>query len=515
MPYPKLSALLNNCALHALTPEIKEQVLLFASVPSYDNQHNDQYGRLKNVFATFYGIEPTSLTWTAFSKILTKYNAFDTQILLGPVLRLFMKEEIRAHEQTEIRAMAQSVGVDEYIDNLTEIHPITARFSSLSPEDLSVYIGSKLGFNIEYHPQRGSVRTLEATNPVSTVTIFHQGGLDGAQSGGHWERTNQDNERSDYQRAGDTQLSHLSNLLGDETELTKAGLTCLKDHVKLTFDHLGNEHGNPLTIATAKQALTVEQILKYVKYIHAVPKKMAIALLTGKLHEYLASPYQNLDEFNNHLTAKALDFIREYEFYPVQEEDYIPTYMMANAVTRARIDQQRNAPGARDDHMEALLASLLNAEPSSALAAEAYPQATNSASLKEEKSKFFAQLRTLKEKADDLFKRKEAQAYNAATQLHKGLYDAGLAFFEGRTNCPTFKHTCDVLLKEHRPALEKNRDNKLIVANILLSLTGIYLIAAICNYTINGRFGFFPTDSAKKVDKVVESIKQIGPASTE
>ncbi len=63
-PFPKLSAILNNCSLHALTPEIKNEIIQFGADAGYDNQHNAAYTRLKNAFATVLN----SIPWILLGK---------------------------------------------------------------------------------------------------------------------------------------------------------------------------------------------------------------------------------------------------------------------------------------------------------------------------------------------------------------------------------------------------------------------------------------------------------------
>ena len=96
MPFPKLSAVLNNCPLHALTPEIREEILKFATIDEYNNNHNAHYENLKKDFASVYGFNPETFSWKQFGGILNLYNPFDTQILMGPVLRLFSKRAMLA-----------------------------------------------------------------------------------------------------------------------------------------------------------------------------------------------------------------------------------------------------------------------------------------------------------------------------------------------------------------------------------------------------------------------------------
>ncbi len=317
MPFPKLSAVFNNCPLHALTPEIKEQVLRFAAIKGYDNGHNDQYEQLKVAFATFYDIDPTVLDWQQLAGILNSYNAFDTQIILGPVLRLYMKDEVGGNEDIGIIAMTNDMSVEQYLAHLTEVNPANARYFSLSPDEVAAYVAKQLGFNIEYHPQLGAINIIHATNPISTIGMFHSGGAEGAEAGGHWERTNNGEGSIDYKNAADTQLLDISNLLGNELDLNEVGLRLLKNHMRLTLNGQAILGTDVFAEANAEVALTAAQISKYIHNVRAVPKNMAIDLLGGNL------------------TEGTLAFIQHYNaFVPVNSDDYNARYVRAAPAQR-------------------------------------------------------------------------------------------------------------------------------------------------------------------------------------
>ena len=321
MPFPKLSAVFNNCPLHALTPEIKEQVLRFAAIKGYDNGHNDQYEQLKVAFATFYDIDPTVLDWQQFAGILNSYNAFDTQIILGPVLRLYMKDEVGGNDDIGIIAGAYDMSVEQYLAHLTEVNPANARYFSLSPDEVAAYVAKQLGFSIKYHPQVGANNTIEATNPISTISMFHSGGAEGAEAGGHWERTNNGEDSIDYKNAADTQLLDISSLLGNELDLNEVGLRLLKDHMRLTLNGQAILGTDVFAEANAEVALTAAQISKYIHNVRAVPKNMAIDLLGGNL------------------TEGTLAFIQHYDaFVPVNSDDYNARYVRAAPAQRVLMD---------------------------------------------------------------------------------------------------------------------------------------------------------------------------------
>ncbi|KTD30984.1 effector protein B, substrate of the Dot/Icm secretion system [Legionella moravica] len=301
MPFPKLSAVLNNCPLHALTPEIKLEVLKFGENGLYDNQHTAGYSILKDKFAVFYGFNPAEFTWSTFAGILKCYNAFDTQIILGPVLRSFMKEPMAHDELLPSLAAASDTSPELYINSMTEVQPDTSRYASLAPDEVYQYASKELGLSLIYHPQEGEATQLEASNALSTVHIFHQGGIDGAQFGGHWERTDRGLESLDIQNQDDTQLNEIIQLLGQNIGVNPFGFELLKKHVQITA-RTQEKHNESIQFETefAELNIAVTQILKYLNNINSVPKIYAIRLLGNGLSE---------------ITRR---FIEEYDFVEVE-----------------------------------------------------------------------------------------------------------------------------------------------------------------------------------------------------
>ncbi len=297
MPFPKLSAVLNNCPLHALTPEIKSEIIKFGADEHYKNNYAANYVQLKNDFAAFYGLESKNFSWEHFATLLKNYNEFDTQIILGPVLRSFMKKSMAENEDVPLLAMVEDISTEEYINSKTEINPRTGRYESLSPDELFTFVSKHLGFGLTYHPQGEPSVTCELPAAISIIDIYHQGGIDGAQAGGHWERTNKGEASINVQNQDDTQLNTLIQLLGDNPVVNPYGFTQLKQHVQVTA---ANPEPN---VESAQQIAELNiaaiQILKYISNVNSVPKDLAVSLLGKSI---------------SHMTEL---FIDEYEFEEV------------------------------------------------------------------------------------------------------------------------------------------------------------------------------------------------------
>ena len=237
MPKPKLSAALNNCALHAFAPEIKNQIQAFSADPALNAPHRAQYEILKDTFADFYGFDKKNFSFAQFSKVLNQYNAYDSQIILGPVLREFMKSTVKnVDDDDHLIALALASGkenVEQYIQSCTEISPNTARYESLSPEEVALFIGKPLGINVAYSTGPAIKKLPELENPIASIVMYHSGGIDGAASGGHWELS-KDRDDIDKSVKKNTKLRGIASVFTEgSASLSQCGLVLLKAHVQL------------------------------------------------------------------------------------------------------------------------------------------------------------------------------------------------------------------------------------------------------------------------------------------
>jgi hypothetical protein len=303
MPFPKLSAALNNCSLHAVTPELKDEIIKFGEISDYNNNHNDDYELLKSKFAAFYNIESENFTWGKFANILKNYNAFDIQIIMGPVLRKFMADKMNGNEFVQIVAEANYKDVDEYIKGMTEVNPQTGRYESLAPDEVFTYIGQYLGLSIQYF-KNGRGETSNSENAIATIQMYHQGGLDGAQAGGHWERTHGALNGIDFEQKEDTKLKSLLPLLGNDNDINIYGFNLLKKHIYATANADKDE--------LIKLDISAKQIGFCIKALIVLTKERVLVL------------------FDNGLTDEAKKFLDEYipvlqEREPIYEQWFLAT----------------------------------------------------------------------------------------------------------------------------------------------------------------------------------------------
>jgi hypothetical protein len=113
MGLPKISGILNNCALNCALPSLIEQIKLYSeaetngSLPKEedDNTLFENYTLLKTLFAKHYGIAPETLSWTTFSEFIQhrfvdrqkqELRSFSEQeYLFAPVFRKFYEHNLK------------------------------------------------------------------------------------------------------------------------------------------------------------------------------------------------------------------------------------------------------------------------------------------------------------------------------------------------------------------------------------------------------------------------------------
>jgi hypothetical protein len=324
MPYPKISPALNNCPFYVLTPELKEEIAKYAADEAHDNGHNAQYTLLKQHFGAHYGID--QLSWKDFSGILKNYNAFDVQILLGPVLRNFSKEMMEKGDQEELMLMAlgnDKYSIEDYIKATTEINAGNGRYDSLNPDHLFKYAAAPLGLSVTYNKTGNPSQSFDTDRPVAAVSIHHHGNIEGAQAGGHWERVQNRDDAVDYEKAVDTQLTPLLPLLGDNATLNSFGLDLLKKHVQLMHRH--EKDNFDMTKSVEEMMLTSAQIQRYMWNINYLPKPLAVKLL------------------GEPLTQETTNLIRDMGIGHIDREPIIQRYFEAPIGNKPHVAQDARA----------------------------------------------------------------------------------------------------------------------------------------------------------------------------
>lgn len=313
MVYPHISTILNNCPLNLLTPELIIEIKKRAAAKEYTNRYDANYDLLRNKFAEFYEIDGNQFSWQDFSLLLDQYNPFDVQIILGPVLRLFIAQTMQVNPELP-HYIDESL--EDFIKKKTLI-TADGRYDSLSPDEIFTHLSKPLGFNIRYHQGNNSLKF----DPVDAgylglLEIYHQGGIEGAQAGGHWERGAPGEPLRYYEREDDVKLNAYAALLGNHPYVTSKVLELLK--TQLRFRHQALKENQDYHETFNNFSLSLAQIEKFIYNINFVPKALALQLL------------------GDELTSEAEDFS---DNYPVSfEYDSNFTELVAN--TAEMIDSQ-------------------------------------------------------------------------------------------------------------------------------------------------------------------------------
>ncbi|MCW8451384.1 hypothetical protein [Legionella quinlivanii] len=324
MAYPKISALLNNCPMHFLTPEIVQECLKRGSDSSYSRPQDDvNYERLKQTFAASY-LEGKEISWPELAKLLRQYNPFDQQIILGPVLRQFMADSMKVDH--DLPAFFEDrAGLEAYIRKMSEPVPeLQNRFYSASPDEISTFVAAPLGIMFTYHRAEESPKTLPhiaLQNPVGLIDVYHEGGIGGAGNGGHWERTDKKQDRVDYEKEADSRLGSVVRLLKDNPSVTRMGLDILKQHVQRMYESVstGLDRTNEIEFLD----LLALQLSKYATLINAVPKEMAIQIINPEPGSLLLELITQVPDFTGEYSPEIVASVKNCLRLREQGKPYI------------------------------------------------------------------------------------------------------------------------------------------------------------------------------------------------
>ncbi|WP_131793016.1 hypothetical protein [Legionella birminghamensis] len=281
--------------MHFLTPEIVAECIQRGSdssrsIPELD----DAYERLKKTFADYY-LEGEELSWLQLSNLLQKYNPFDQQILLGPVLRRFMAGSMKAN--ADLPAFFEDeAALNGHITEISEPQPqLQNRYDSADPHHVSAYIAEPLGITFTYHRQGEKPKRLEAKNSIVSIDVYHEGGIQGAGDGGHWERTANASERVRYEKEADSRLKYVVKLFRDDPDITLLGFELLKQHIRLM--HEGLSAGLDTNDELKTLDLLAAQVVKFNKLLLHMPKDLALQVIDPKPHSQLEAILTHIPEF--------------------------------------------------------------------------------------------------------------------------------------------------------------------------------------------------------------------------
>lgn len=118
-------------------------------------------------------------------------------------------------------------------------------------------------------------------------------------------------------------------------------------------------------------------------------------------------------------------------------------------------------------------------------------------------------LKSLHNVIEKFSKNGDANRKEAAEKLYGGLSVASQEYLKepNEETYQTFKQQSDELIQEARKTLD-TVESKQILANLALAVVGLgvfYAVAIVANKALNGRFLFFPPESARKIDSTEKS----------
>lgn len=483
---PKISAVLNNCGLHALTPEIQQEIKYYAKKDHHTTPYNAEYNLLKQTFAQFY--EFKSLTWKQFSQILSSYNAHDVQIILGPVLRAFMEH---SNDKNALHLSDFNLSLEE----LTRINPNTARYECLDPESISRYVAKRLGIELVTHDNDHSQRVYHCdSKPRATAHLYHFGTVDE----GHWEKTSDPKKHADVQLAEKSQFKSLVLLLGKDLQLNEFVFLLLKKHVQ----------------CTAKASKTSKaDIEKTAREIQSYTETSFDQTFHYSNDEYLAA-------FESQLTPDSIQFIRSYQPKPVaihwDSDVHSSDHSNEKSVSDLKEDcssSSKSAQKEEDTHISFF--SLFderdeNSQPETIVPVkQAFPQF---------KQQFDKQLILLADKKTNLLNRKEMQGFQAADNLHTQLKKYSEIFYNSDSKNVEeaknrFIEQSSKAIRQAHKTLDQHRGWSEFLTNLTLGIftlgLGLAIKGAYNSYNNRNLFWVHDTQSKTILDNITMCINEI------
>ena len=125
---------------------------------------------------------------------------------------------------------------------------------------------------------------------------------------------------------------------------------------------------------------------------------------------------------------------------------------------------------------------------------------------------FLCQLQEINAKEIYLRSNGHIVAANSARDLYYDVHAALTELTRGSIDIDMFKCRCTDKINIARPELEKHRGWKQLLGNLALAVIGLgvlYVAAGLVHKAVTGKFLFFKTDSANKLDKLEQSINNI------
>ena len=224
VPEPRISAIMNNCLLHAITPEL---CLMISTMSDEILQAYPGYEHLKKSFADFYQL-PEDFDWQHFSQLLSQYNPFDVQMILGPVLRRVIEENLV--NVAEDHDAFDGKTKQEFVEDMLTLGE-NGRYQMLDPFILMNFLTNDLGLTLKI--QKYGEQCYVPVSPIDgLVSSLQHAGEDDASY--HFERGI---DPIDYSQSQCSRLNFITQLINEESKVeTLFLIDLIRRHVKATHE---------------------------------------------------------------------------------------------------------------------------------------------------------------------------------------------------------------------------------------------------------------------------------------
>ena len=227
MATPKTSGFLNNCGVNAALHIILANIEEIAKNPESKRIPaivKEEHNKLLTAFNKCYQVDATPAEFIAYINSLN--NHYAQQVVMGPVLRDYMKLQGAAEELTTIQG--------------------NGRYKMLDLEKVSNYLCKPLGISIIKNDPTQGIYEFSAPNPIKTIE-GKKVQVQYKHNNAHFQAATPDlkNEQliDDYEQlyARNPALHNAVNLMGGDKETTKTGLDGICQVVKKDFQLMRSE----------------------------------------------------------------------------------------------------------------------------------------------------------------------------------------------------------------------------------------------------------------------------------
>ena len=182
---PAISGVLNNCSIGAALPSMLKKIETLAVLEGtelFEEQANlAEYKRIKNNFCKFYDIDKDKFTFLQFQMFLQQQSFFSKQMILGPVLREYIADNVRQSPEYDNPDVIKSI-----IPSGTDEPQNIGRYPGLAPDEANKFLYKPLGIEAKFFslPENASAyvpvtQGIDAPSPEASefkISVYHKNG---------------------------------------------------------------------------------------------------------------------------------------------------------------------------------------------------------------------------------------------------------------------------------------------------------------------------------------------------